>query len=358
MCTRPITVFVRGSKSVGSEPHSYLVPCGKCCECKKRYQNDWKIRIFEQIKDSGNGVFVTLTYAPENVPLLVDTETGECNKTVYKKHCQDWIKRMRIGLERSGKYDREKFSYFLTSEYGPRTFRPHYHCIIMGVSYMDIKPYLDDWKNRFGYFSCDPRGINKAAGSAAYVAKYCSKGVFECPLVAQGKVLPTFHLMSKGIGEGYIRRMRAFHLTAPFMSNGFVKRQNWYYSKRYLEYVADNLCYRNPAFQIRGETIRYALPKYYKTKIFGRQIIVKNLRNGKPKKALCKTALQAQLSDFLFKRNVEVRDSQCREIQRQFGYKSYGEALAHQEKDEAWLLERREKDARESLERFYNKSKL
>ena len=86
MCTRPITVFVRGSKSVGSEPHSYLVPCGKCCECKKRYQNDWKIRIFEQIKDSGNGVFVTLTYAPENVPLLVDTETGECNKTVYTFH--------------------------------------------------------------------------------------------------------------------------------------------------------------------------------------------------------------------------------------------------------------------------------
>lgn len=71
MCYRPITI---------QNPYTgeYMkVPCGKCLDCLRKYQNQWSIRMFEEYKSRGcKGVFFTLTYDEAHVPknYLVDYE--------------------------------------------------------------------------------------------------------------------------------------------------------------------------------------------------------------------------------------------------------------------------------------------
>lgn len=125
------------------------------------------------------------------------------------------------------------FKYWITSEYGPQTLRPHYHGVLMGVSeemFRDVfAPY---WREHFGSGSL--RSIewsvyDPAKGGALYISKYCCKGSFEHPLCTKaihypsGKEFiskeyihclkdfdseyplctPSFRLMSKGIGIRY-----------------------------------------------------------------------------------------------------------------------------------------------------------
>lgn len=130
------------------------------------------------------------------------------------------------------------FKYFITSEYGPRTHRPHYHGVLFGVTYDEFERYfVRDWELRFGHV--DFSVLNSAFGGSTYVAKYCSKGSYEHPYCCRdffypnGKeyhsksyecsladfgvdcalVHPTFHLISKGIGARYAftREIQAYY---------------------------------------------------------------------------------------------------------------------------------------------------
>lgn len=172
--------------------------------------------------------------------------------SVRAQDVQDWVKRGRIKLERKCKRDGipvKKFKFFITSEYGPRTLRPHYHGIIFGVTAADIAFMRSDWSRRYGRrIQWEDVDLSKGAGS--YVAKYCSKGFFEHPLCARnffythGRpvsgdsvdeqlmrerffteyhskhyercieifgidapiVDPTFHLVSQGLGVSFVER--------------------------------------------------------------------------------------------------------------------------------------------------------
>lgn len=99
--------------------------------------------------------------------------------SVRKEDVQLWLKRNRSASKRSN--PDFNFSYFITSEYGPRTLRPHYHGVLFGVSKDDVSEWFRDWQRHYGeivvFDNLDP---NK--GGLSYVAKYCSKGVFEHPL--------------------------------------------------------------------------------------------------------------------------------------------------------------------------------
>lgn len=122
------------------------------------------------------------------------------------------------------------FKYWITSEYGPATLRPHYHGVLIGVSeemFRDV--FAPWWREHFGDNhprSCEFSVYDSDKGGALYISKYCCKGSFEHPLVSKaihypsGKeyisnqyincvnwfgedrpfCTPTFHLVSKGIG--------------------------------------------------------------------------------------------------------------------------------------------------------------
>ena len=244
-CLHPIRIKVDNSQGV----HYKEVPCGKCVECMKRYQNSWYVRFIEQCKEMPKCIFFTLTYRDDSVPRSFNYVTGQTANSVCKVDVQRWLKRARRSYFYSNKYNL-KFKYFITSEYGPRTFRPHYHGLIWNVSVHDFKTYfLDDWNRVFGFttFRVLPSNVETSADSQRalrYVAKYCNKGEMENSLVFDGVVFPTFRLASKGIGSSYISRMYFYHIPA---------LQDY---KKKLQVIANRLNYR------LGNFI-YSLPRYY-----------------------------------------------------------------------------------------------
>lgn len=57
MCINPITL-----------KNGQRVPCGKCAECNKQYQNSWALRMAEESEDWLHTHFFTLTYDEEHCP--------------------------------------------------------------------------------------------------------------------------------------------------------------------------------------------------------------------------------------------------------------------------------------------------
>ena len=179
--------------------------------------------------------------------------------TVRKSDVQNWMKRGRIRLQRSLPeiFDQEynpRFSpdwydyegnvhrlpscsvpknvkFFITSEYGPQTFRPHLHGCMFGITYDEFQKYFaEDWQETFGDIEFSV--YDSSRGAFSYVSKYCSKGGYEHPYCAKDffypsgleyhskhyeaclrdfgldmpMVEPTFHLISKGLGVSYAFR--------------------------------------------------------------------------------------------------------------------------------------------------------
>lgn len=69
MCYNPINVRMPGTDPNGHALYKQ-VPCGKCLECRKAYQQQWIIRITESFKASKRvGTFFTLTYNEDSIPV-------------------------------------------------------------------------------------------------------------------------------------------------------------------------------------------------------------------------------------------------------------------------------------------------
>lgn len=441
------------------------VPCGKCLDCLRKYQNEWSNRMYEEYKAKGfKGVFFTLTYDEQHVPknYLVDNdifrskpdygmesrvavgvrkkakespaqvlrdngifreveidfntkrspsshqkflghlqklfadyfamthrpnlethpedlpfftedlldalcvdelscdcssfitieETGELiplrKKTyqspnigvfeyrfrpiisfnsVRKEDVQLWIRRNRTRSKRKdSSFD---FSYFITSEYGPRTLRPHYHGVFFGVTKDDVKDWFKDWQEHYGdivrYDDLDP-----TKGGLSYVSKYCSKGSYEHPLCCKDFfyfrhparnlkdvrcseyhssryekciqwfgidapiVDPTFHLVSKGLGVDWcnkdVIRCKEFDsldfipekpkhdiedlLSESFDLNKYIELQKEYEQKcnsveEWFRLFTKRCCYERRFQTKKGEKVfSFALPSYYRSKMF------------------------------------------------------------------------------------------
>lgn len=356
MCTSPITIFVRGRRFGSAAARAYQVPCGHCLECAKKYQNDWFVRMVEHSKGlEGEMFFITLTYRPSALPLTINVEDGEINESLFKKHVQNWIKRLRRNLELKGRdFKKRPLTYFCTGEYSPFALRPHYHLIMWGVHRSELYDALGDWFKRYGRWDCQrPKGN----GCVNYVAKYISKGCFENPKVIAGKVFPTFHLISKNLGDGYLERMKDWHLQPERMISR--KRVNLYYSEKYLQVVADNLFYH---YEYKGKMVKYHLPRYYRQRILQNEIFIYRINRVSGRATRCKTfipsALSIQVSDFLSKRADSLRDSQCRQLLNENPNLSYGQALSLVLKGEESQMVEREKLLEEKMRQFYSKGKV
>ena len=226
-CSHPIRIE---DKTKGG----YLyVPCGHCEPCLKSYRSKWMERLDCEAKSSSCTLFFTLTYDNDNIPKLtfdkganalfsdrspehdiyLDDYTAEAAVNNYnlhpntfpklqnyasenitigyccKKDLQNFFKRLRRRLD----YDtsnlitdvpkeNRSFRYFVTSEYGPGTFRPHYHGLLffdnLSVSRAVEEHYIyESWK------LCDSQNLDCSqvfGPASAYVAKYV-RGFSELP---------------------------------------------------------------------------------------------------------------------------------------------------------------------------------
>ena len=173
-------------------------PCGKCINCRARYRQEWVFRLREEYKACNFGLFVTLTYDDDKLP----------PDGVSIEDVQKFMKRFRKRL--CTKFKDQKYSdmcrYYIVSEYGDHTFRPHYHGLLFFR--FDRTPDIYDiieqsWQNGFCQFG------EIEEGSIVYCTKYCLKGSDVPP----GKN-PNFRLLSKmsgGIGINYLRINGDFH---------------------------------------------------------------------------------------------------------------------------------------------------
>ena len=105
------------------------VPCGKCILCTEKKANEWVTRAMcESQTSSSIPLFVTLTYNDFCLPW----------NGVRKGAAQRFIKRLRTNLKRYLGYD-SKLRYFLCSEYGTKTGRPHYHVLLWNMPVLEAK---------------------------------------------------------------------------------------------------------------------------------------------------------------------------------------------------------------------------
>ena len=229
-----------------------VVPCRTCAACRSSYARDLQNRIEEECKTHLCNVFFTLTYDNLHIPMyyafpsenglyfkafrgnkplldshgeelpeldfdLKDSWYAEPQHNPYqtgfgfclKSDIQKFIKRLRIKISRKyGNVPSSKIRYFIASEYGPVTFRPHYH----GIIFCDDERIARDLPGliRATWKMCDSARIDAQLvnGSAPeYVAKYVS-GNSSLSEVLRTKYTKPFHLASKNPVIGAFKTTR------------------------------------------------------------------------------------------------------------------------------------------------------
>lgn len=205
------------------------VPCGKCLGCRLDYARQWADRCLLELQYHKDAWFVTLTYNDEHVPISLygDPYTGEAHPclTLDRRDVQLFLKRLRKAIEPT------KIRYFGCAEYGPNTWRPHYHLIIFGLSLDDLALKRQDidgkvsaytsqtlsaaWSKRpFGNKSdiLDPIGDVECSDVTWSACNYVARYIVKKQLGPDGKdfydrfnLVPPFTYMSSrpGIGRPY-----------------------------------------------------------------------------------------------------------------------------------------------------------
>jgi len=147
------------------------VPCGQCIGCRLERSRQWAIRCMHESQMHEENSYLTLTYAPENLPRF-----GSLNK----KDFQDFMKRTRKHF--AGR----KIRYFHCGEYGENGERPHYHACLFGLDFSDKEehkktPQGDTLFTSKTLDSLWQKGHstigNVTFESAAYVARYITKKI-------------------------------------------------------------------------------------------------------------------------------------------------------------------------------------
>lgn len=219
-----------------------IIPCGHCIGCRLDYSRKWADRMMLELETSKKGIFVTLTYDDEHLPVSEYESTGLRNitdeeyikkkglvfdgeewlkpkyGTLVKKDCQDFMKRVRKH------WPDIRIRFFLSGEYGESKYgtnRPHYHVILFGIGLDDIGDLVQFGRNEIGqnyYISKEmeerwPFGHVLVADvswqTCAYVARYVVKKLNGAMNVEYAKKnrIKEFCLMSRkpGIGAEYLK---------------------------------------------------------------------------------------------------------------------------------------------------------
>lgn len=241
-CLNPICITDCRDYEVETRYHGKIfLPCGKCEACRNSDAICWRVRLKEEFYSSRNAYFITLTYDDSKLNFArCKHESIDYGffPIVNKPDIQKFFKRFRKIFSDYYKYQEEKFKYFLVSEYGPTTFRPHYHAILFNLPDLSVIPEVqlakitkklqEIWGN--GFIKLDKCNENRIA--------YCTK-YMACETIIPPYLPKPFRLISKGIGISYLDKE---------------ERIKWH--KKDL-----NCYYPDGVYKLR-------LPRYYKDKIF------------------------------------------------------------------------------------------
>lgn len=238
---------------------------------------------------------------------VCDLDTGERPRNVYtlnNKDITNWKKRCRRKIEyRTGK--NLDFGYLVCGEYGPRTHRPHYHALLVGLSDTDVLVFKQDWEAKHGYTCFKKIATKDVERTARYVSKYITKQkCLEDPNVVKGLVAKPRKITSVGFGVPTKKRedmMRNDILgeleDLPSFDN--FDGINPFWLDKQIYRLTNSLKYK-----IDGK--QYKLPRYYRQRL----LYVKDALTGRYRQ----TALYAMVSKALQCRVQEDFVQKCREL--------------------------------------------
>ena len=220
--------------------------CGVCKSCLMNRANKMSFLCSLEEQDNKFCLFFTLTYAPEFMPEAVGViDKHRCIKFVsrcdrlhdrgkvvcvdenpehaersylgmmyYKMKLNDCIgycsvREMQLFIKRLRKYVYKKtsksFRYYVVSEYGPKTFRPHYH----GMLFTNDRQVLQVLGN--GVRACWKYGrvdYSLSRGKcSSYVARYVNSTYFIPPFLGNGTSKP-FSLHSWFFAQSFYRNKK------------------------------------------------------------------------------------------------------------------------------------------------------
>jgi hypothetical protein len=137
---------------------------------------------------------------------LGSKEDGLFIPTLCYSHVQSWLKRTRINLKRALNkkdiHNEETLRYFVCGEYGPTTYRPHYHVLLWCDTHKSLQVCCENlpatWK--FGNIVTKVADCN----SSYYVASYVTSHSALPPFLRVGVAKPTHH-GSRFLGQDVLR---------------------------------------------------------------------------------------------------------------------------------------------------------
>lgn len=223
-CEHPVRVYNKYLNEY------FWVPCKHCDTCLKRYQAYWCSRLESERKTSLFVLFVTLTYSNDYLPVLkrkdVLTRDGliEAYSDADETFCipfkdfkfdskadlnyfnskmstggvpyakfrdvQLFLKRYRKFLFNNYTKKYENFRYFIVSELGKESLRPHYHGLFFFKSKIEAKDFEADISSCWKLGRCKVEVVESSASS--YVSKYVGKPAFYPSFYQHNKIRPKF----------------------------------------------------------------------------------------------------------------------------------------------------------------------
>ena len=159
------------------------VGCGQCSLCRINRRRVWTARQVLESFTHGDNCFITLTYADEHIPKGGNLDPEDL---------RNFYKRLRVMLDRKGQ---PKIRHFSCGEYGDRSWRPHYHASVFGLSELHHHLVEAAWMKGFVYTA----EFNRK--TAQYVAGYVVKGMTQDGHPKLGGRTPEFVRMSNGGGK-------------------------------------------------------------------------------------------------------------------------------------------------------------
>lgn len=290
--------------------------CGKCFACQETLQKEWYFRTYVEFMatiQNGFVLFDCLTYRPKDVPRVsgfLDIPKSLDFMCFDYHQVTDFLKLLRIRLERKGIDVDSNIRYFVSSEYGTddtKTHRPHYHLLLFVRNNVVEPLYLSRmvskcWKygrtDGLPYKSCAYVQYNTINGGLAqsirvckYVSKYVNKS-YEFQKVVNSRIDKIVHYLfrqqnkeqdfekwSKSeVGKKYkrdiIRNLNQFH------------RQSLGFGLSYLEDCDLNEIMDTNIISIPDNNsslvMRIGLPLYYKRKLFYELVEVNGIKCWQP----------------------------------------------------------------------------
>lgn len=139
---------------------------------RNKMQRDWTFRTYVEWRASVSSFFTTLTFNEFHIPRMED------GTLCFRKDIvEPFIRRLRDRLANKYGIPRGSMKYFLVSEYGKTTHRPHHHCMFFFRTFVAYPVFSEvlQWSWRYGFVGCEVPESNRVL---SYVSKYVTKDVY------------------------------------------------------------------------------------------------------------------------------------------------------------------------------------